>query len=237
MIGLGTIFNVITIIIGSAIGLLLKHNLKDDYKLVMLQGIGLTTMVIGIFGAVNGFLNSFDTYISLIVIVSIVLGSIIGTYLQLEKRLNNLGDKLQKRYANNNSNFAQGFVTASLIFCVGAMAIIGSINDGISGDYSILAVKAIIDGITSMILASTLGIGVMFSFIPIFLYQGLITVLAHFFGSFISEVIKTQILIVGNILIIGIGLELAEIKKIKVADMLPAIIVPILYNLIKSFFN
>lgn len=164
MIGLGTIINVGAIIIGSILGLLFKQNLKENYKLIMIQGVGLTTLVVGIFGTIEGFFASKDEYIYLIVILSIVLGAILGTYFKLEKKLNDIGKYLEKRLSKNDSNFAQGFVTASLIFCIGAMAILGSINDGISGDYSILALKAILDGVISMILASTLGLGVLFFF-------------------------------------------------------------------------
>ncbi len=237
MIGLGTIINVIAIIIGSTFGLILKHNLKDQYKLVMIQGVGLTTVVIGMFGAIEGLFDSTERLIGLIIILSIVLGGVIGTFLKIEKRLNQFGDRIEKKYSKDNSQFSKGFVTASIIFCVGAMAIMGSINDGMSGDYTLLAIKSILDGITSMILASKFGFGVLFSFIPVLFYQGSITILAYFFDSFLQEVVKNQMTIIGNILIIGIGLELVEIKKFKVADMLPSIFIPIFTYYIMFILN
>lgn len=235
LIGLGTIINVISIIIGSTIGLVLKHNLKDNYKNIMIQGVGLTTIVIGVTGAVGGFLDSNNKFLFLIIIISLVLGGVLGTLLKIQVRLNNIGIYVERKFAQENG-FAKGFVTASLIFCVGAMAIMGAINDGMAGDISILAIKSILDGITSMILASTLGIGVLFSFVSVLVYQGLITAIAYFFKDFLPQVVINQMTIVGNILIIGIGLDLLEIKKINIADMLPGIFLPIIYYLITLVF-
>lgn len=236
MIGLGTIINVIAIIIGGVIGLMLKHNLKDKYKIVMIQGVGLTTIVVGMNGSIQGLIIGNDKFIFLVIILSIVIGGIIGTFIKIEERLNKLGDNMQNKFVKRSGDFSKGFVTASIIFCVGAMAIMGSMNDGMSGDYSMLTTKAIIDGITAMILASTLGVGVVFSFIPVLLYQGSITIIAYYIGEFIADSIKNQMTIVGNILIIGIGLELLEIKKIKVADMLPAVFMPIIYYIFLYLF-
>lgn len=235
LIGLGTIINVISIIIGSTIGLVLKHNLKDNYKNIMIQGVGLTTIVIGVTGAVGGFLDSNNKFLFLIIIISLVLGGVLGALLKIQVRLNNIGIYVERKFAQENG-FAKGFVTASLIFCVGAMAIMGAINDGMAGDISILAIKSILDGITSMILASTLGIGVLFSFVSVLVYQGLITAIAYFFKDFLPQVVINQMTIVGNILIIGIGLDLLEIKKINIADMLPGIFLPIIYYLITLVF-
>lgn len=235
LIGLGTIINVISIIIGSTIGLVLKHNLKDNYKNIMIQGVGLTTIVIGVTGAVGGFLDSNSKFLFLIIIISLVLGGVLGTLLKIQVRLNNIGIYVERKFAQENG-FAKGFVTASLIFCVGAMAIMGAINDGMAGDISILAIKSILDGITSMILASTLGIGVLFSFVSVLVYQGLITTIAYFFKDFLPQVVINQMTIVGNILIIGIGLDLLELKKINIADMLPGIFLPIIYYLITLVF-
>jgi len=236
MVGLGTLINIGSIVIGSLIGLCLKKSLKENYKIILLHAIGLTTIVVGLSGAVESFLISLNKYIFIIVTMSLVLGAIIGTFLQLEKRLHNIGNYFEKKYPRNNSNFSQGFISASLIFCVGAMAIIGSINDGISGDYTILTLKAILDGITSMILASTLGWGVLFSIVPVLIYQGSITILAFFFEEFIPTDLRNQMAIIGNILILGVGLDLLEVKKIKTADMLPAILIPIIYNIIILLF-
>ena len=231
LIGLGTILNALAIISGSFIGLVLKQNLKDSFKNTMMQGIGLTTIVIGVTGAVSGFLASTDKFLFLIIIISLVLGGVLGTLMKIQSKLNNLGIYVEKKFSHEQS-FAKGFVTSSLIFCVGAMAIMGALNDGMKGDLSILAIKAILDGITSMILASTLGIGVLFSCVSVLLYQGTITIIAFFFKDFLPQTVINQMTIVGNILIIGIGLDLLEIKKINVVDMLPGIFLPIIYYLI-----
>lgn len=229
MIGLGTLINAGAIIIGSIFGVLLKNNLKDNYKLIMIQGVGIVVVVLGVGGAMDGL----DATTAIIVILSLMFGGIIGTFFRIGERLNAFGDKLQKRFASEKSQFSKGFIDASLIFCVGAMAILGSIQDGMTGNYDTLLIKAVLDGITSMVLASRLGIGVMFSFVPVMIYQGSITVLSAFLGNFIPIDVQTQITIVGSILIIGIGLDLLEIKKIKIADLLPAILIPIIYYYIK----
>ncbi len=235
MIGFGTVINVISIIFGGSIGLLLKHNLKNKYKQVMIQGVGLTTIVVGMSGSIQGLTESNDKFIFLVIILSIVIGGILGVFIKIEERLNKFGDNLQSKLIHLG-DFSKGFVTASIIFCVGAMAIMGSMNDGMTGDYSILTTKAIIDAITAMILASTFGVGVVFSFIPVLLYQGLITVTAHYIGEFVIDSVKNQMTIIGNILIIGIGLDLLEIKKIKIVDMLPAVCIPIIYYLFMNLF-
>ena len=236
MTGLGTIVNSAFIIAGSLIGLVLKSRLQEKYKNIMIQGAGLTVMTVGITGSVEGFITSGDKFIFLVVVLSIALGAIIGTFLQIEKRLEDLGGYLQDKFSASSGNFSRGFVSTSIIFCTGAMAIVGAINDGVSGDYSVLFLKAVIDGIISMVLASSLGLGVLFSFIPVFLYQGFFTYSAYFFGKFIPDITLKQVSIVGNILVIGIGLSLMEIKKIKVADMIPAIFIPIVYYFVSLIF-
>lgn len=187
-----------------------------------MDGIGLTIVVIGIMGSIK-------SQNTILVIISIVLGSIIGEAINIQKKLDNLGDRLESYFGKGDSNFSKGFVTASLIYCVGAMAIVGSLESGLSGNYSTLFAKSIIDGITSIILASTLGIGVAFSAIPILLYQGSITLLATYLKDLLSEQAITEMTSVGGILIIAIGINILGIKKIKVGNMLPAIFIPLIY--------
>lgn len=219
---LGSIVNFIAVVIGSIIGVLLNKGIKEDYKKTIMDGIGLTIVVIGIMGSIK-------SQNTILVIISIVLGSIIGEAINIQKKLDNLGDRLESYFGKGDSNFSKGFVTASLIYCVGAMAIVGSLESGLSGNYSTLFAKSIIDGITSIILASTLGIGVAFSAIPILLYQGSITLLATYLKDLLSEQAITEMTSVGGILIIAIGINLLEIKKIKVGNMLPAIFIPLIY--------
>jgi uncharacterized protein len=236
MLGLGTIINVIAIIVGGFIGLLLRNHFKEHYKSVMIQAIGLATLVVGLSGSLQYIFKLSGLAINRVyileMIVLLVIGSVIGTFLKIEKRLNDFGHNIQHKLGANSGLFAKGFVTATLIFCVGAMAITGSIEDGLTGNASTLIAKSALDGMTAMILASTLGIGVIFSFIPVLIYQGLITILAYFLGSFLELEAISLMSIIGNVLIIGISLELLEIKKVKVADMLPAILLPILYFII-----
>jgi uncharacterized protein len=241
MIGIGTLVNALAIIIGGAIGLILKHNLKDRYKDIMIGAIGLSILVVGLSGALQGMFTVVNNTLSrayiLEMILILIIGSVVGTYLKINERLNNFGEYMQSKFSSGKGTFAKGFVTATLIFCVGAMAIMGALEDGLTGDATTLYTKAILDGTTAMILASTLGIGVIFSVIPLILYQGTITFTASILQTILVDDVKSLMLIVGNILIIGISLDLLEIKKIKVANMLPAIFIPIIYYFIIPIFN
>jgi len=224
---LGTIVNSLTIIIGAAIGMLFKKGIKEGYKNTIMDGIGLSVLVIGISNALE-----FENLV--VVIASIVIGSIIGELIDINKRLNNLGDKLQSKFKNEEGNFSKGFVTASLVYCVGAMAIVGAIQSGLTGNHQTLYAKAVLDGITAIIFASTLGIGVMFSSLAVFLYQGTITIFASSLSTILTEIAINEISSVGGILIIAIGINLLGLKEIKIANMLPAIIIPPVYYFLLS---
>ena len=190
-----------------------------------MNGLALTVIIMGIMNAIES--NNY-----LVVIVSIVLGSIIGELIDLEDKINKFADILCSRFEKKDceeSTFAEGFVTTTLIFCVGAMAILGSLESGLSGNHATLFAKSILDGVASIIFASTLGIGVMFSIIPVFLYEGGMVLGASLIKDFLSPEMITEISAVGGILIIAIALNILEIKKIKVGNMLPAIFLPILY--------
>lgn len=224
---LGTIVNSLMIIIGAALGMLFKRGIKEGYKKTIMDGIGLSVLIIGISNALE-----FENLV--VVIVSIVLGSIIGELIDINKRLNNLGDRLQSKFKNEEGNFSKGFVTASLVYCVGAMAIVGAIQSGLTGNHQTLYAKAVLDGITAIIFASTLGIGVMFSSLAVFLYQGTITIFASSLSSILTEIAINEISSVGGILIIAIGINLLGLKEIKIANMLPAIIIPPVYYFLLS---
>lgn len=227
---LGTIVNSLAIIIGSLIGVGLNRGIKDDYKDTIMNGIGLTVVIIGIMGGI-GSGNI------ILVISSIVLGSIIGEMIGIEKRLDNLGEKLQNRFGAKDSNFSKGFVTASLVYCVGAMAIVGSLESGIQGDHSTLFAKSVLDGISSVIFSSTLGIGVAFSAIPVFIYQGVMTIASSLIKDLFTPEVINEMSAIGGILIMAIGINILDIKKLKVGNMLPAIIIPIFYSILLNLVN
>lgn len=224
---LGTIVNSATIIIGALIGILFKKGIKEDYKNTIMDGIGLSVLVIGVSNALE-----FENLV--VVIVSIVIGSIIGELIDINNRLNNLGDKLQSKFKNEEGNFSKGFVTASLVYCVGAMAIVGAIQSGLTGNHQTLYAKAVLDGITAIVFASTLGIGVMFSSLAVFLYQGIITIFASSLSLILTEIAINEISSVGGILIMAIGINLLGLKEIKIANMLPSIAIPLVYYFLLS---
>ncbi len=225
----GTLVNTIGIIIGSLIGLKIKEGLSKRYNDIIMEAIPLAVLFIGISGAVTNMTKSTEP---ILFIIALLLGALIGEFLNIELQLNRLSDLLQKLAKNNkNNNFAKGFVSATLIFCVGTMAIIGAIEGGLKGDNTILYAKTILDTVTSIILASTFGLGVLFSALSVLVYQGLITLFAQFFNEIITDAMLVEISIVGGILIFSLGISMLGIKKIKSANMLPAIFIPFIYYL------
>lgn len=219
----GTFINALAIIIGGLLGSFLKTGISNRFCDIIMQGLGLTVCLIGLKGA----LSTSDIFI---VIISVVIGAIIGEWMQIEQKLEHLGDFIQNKVGNNkNNSFSEGFVTASLVYCVGAMAIVGSLESGLKGIYTILYAKSILDGISAVIFASTMGVGVVFSAISVFLYQGFITITAHFLEPFLTSVVRDEMSAVGGLLIFAIGLTMLGIKKIKVGNLLPAVFIPIFY--------
>ena len=228
---LGTIVNALAIIIGGSVGLFIKRGLKQKYKDIIMQTLALSVMFVGLQSALSGLLN--ENVEPILYILSLVIGSAIGEKIDIELRLNKLGDSIQKKMGQKaeESNIALGFVTASLVFCVGTMAILGSLESGINGNHSTLFAKSVLDGTFSTIYASTLGIGVLFSAVAVFLYQGAITVAATFIEPYLTVDMIREMSIVGGIMIFSLGLNMMEIKKIKVGNMLPAILIPVIYYL------
>lgn len=227
---LGNYVNTAVIVIGSLLGVLMHKGLKEEYKTIIMQAIGLSVLFIGATTALSGLLNPDSEPI--LFIISLVIGGAVGEFLGLEKALNKLGLILQEKVGSGEGNIARGFVTASLIFCVGTMAIIGSLESGLKGNYNMLFAKSVLDGITSMILASTLGIGVIFSAAAVFLYQGSIIVFAGMLEPILTAHVIREISIIGGILIFAIGLTMLEIKAIRTVNLLPAILVPVIYYLL-----
>ena len=224
-IPVGTFINIFSVILGGSLGILIKNSLPEKYKKIIFQGIGLFTILLGISMAIP-FPNP------LIIIFSILIGGLIGVLLNLEERLDNLSSSLKKKLNLKDSKFNEGLITAFLIYCIGSMTILGAINEGISGDNSLLITKSVLDGFTSIALASTFGVGVIFSVIPMLIFQGGLTLLASFFGNFFTESLIQYLTSTGGILILGIGINLLELKKISVLNLLPSLIVVVVLFLL-----
>jgi len=236
MHGTGTLVNIIAIIAGGALGVYLKKGIPERFKTTIMQAIGLSVVIVGISGALQGIFSvaeqgKLDRNYITGMILSLVIGSLLGEAIKIEDGLDRLGIWFQNRFAKKESGFAKGFVTASLVYCVGAMAIVGALEDGLYGKTDILFAKAMLDGISAIVFSATLGIGVVFSALPVLAYQGSITVLAGVLKPFLSDVVVSQMSLTGNVLILAIGLSMLEIKKFRVGNMLPAIFIPFFYAL------
>lgn len=241
MIGLGTLINTGLVLFGGVVGLFLKNGMKESMQDSLIKGCGVSTIMIGIAGTLSKMFvfgeGGLETTGGMLLILSVLIGTFFGELINIELRMDTLGEKIKRKVgANNDKTFVEGFVNASLIMCVGAMAIVGSIEDGISGNYSMLLAKAILDMVIACVLASTHGVGALFSALVIFVYQGSITLIAHFAGSFVSEAILNDLSFVGNALIACVGINLVFGKKIKVGNMLPALIIPVVYEIVIKLF-
>jgi len=223
---IGTLVNAGAIAAGSVIGLLLQRGIKDRYKTTIMQAISLSVILIGVRSA----LNATDL---LGVIVCLAVGSLIGETVQIENGLEALGDYVEKRFSRSvDGGFSKGFVTASLVFCVGSMAIVGSLESGLAGNHETLFAKALLDGITSVVFASTFGAGVIFSAVPVLIYQGAITSGASLLKPFLTAGVIAQMSGIGGILIGAIGINMLELTRIKIGNMLPAIFLPLIYYMV-----
>ena len=223
MILTGTLVNSLTIIAGTVVGMLLGKFIPERMSDAVSKGVALCVLYIGI----DGMLDGENT---LVAIISTVIGAIIGELLRLDDRMHYLGDWVERRFAKNGAkgSISEGFVSASLLFCVGAMAIMGSLDSGLLRDHSTLYAKATLDGITSIVYGSTMGVGVALSAVPIFLYQGAIALGASFIEPFLTAAVIAEMKCVGSILITGLALNLLGLTKIKVVNYVPAIFLPIL---------
>lgn len=228
---LGTIVNTAAIILGGALGILFGHTLSEKMKLTLVQGIGLAVLMIG--GSM-----ALKTNNPLIVIASLVIGGIIGELIDIELRLKNFGIWMENKIGRGEEGrFTKAFVSTSLIFCVGAMAIMGSIESGLKGNQNILMAKSMLDGISAIVFASSMGMGVLVAAIPVFLYQGAITLAAGSLQGVISQPIITEMSATGGLLIFGIGLNILEIKEIKVGNLMPGIFVAIPLTILFARLN
>lgn len=228
---MGTLINTAAVIAGALLGMLLKKGIKPRFREILMSALGVSTMFIGASGTLGGF--SAEENATLLLIFSLVLGALAGEALRIEDRLDALGEWIKRKTKRENDNtFVEGFVTASLVICVGAMAVIGSLEDGLTGDCSTLTAKAVLDLVIVMVFASTLGVGVLFSAAPLFVYQGALTLFAKLLAPLMSERLIANLSFVGSSLIFCIGVNLAFGKKFKTGNLLPALLVPVLYELI-----
>ena len=240
MIGLGTIVNCITVIAGTTVGIFLKSGLPERFERIIMQGLGLCTCFIGIGGAVSGLLTvqdgSVSTQHTMLLVLSMVLGALLGEACNIEKRLDSFGSWCQTRFTKgNDSKFVEGFVASSLLFCVGAMSIVGALQDGLNGDPSILLAKSVLDGVAAIVFAASLGKGVYLTVLTILVYQGGITLLAGFIRPWLTDAVIGQMSCIGSVLIFGISINQIFGKKINVGNLLPAIFMPVVFFFLSRF--
>lgn len=222
---LGTIVNSLAIVVGGLIGFFFKNIIPPKLSDSLLKASAMAVLAVGIKLSLQGDNLS-------LLIVSVILGTFIGELIDIESKLDNLGSYIESKFKNKASNVTQGFVSCTLVYCVGSMAIVGSIQSGLTGNHEILFSKAVLDGIISITMAVSMGIGVVFSSVSVFIYQGTITLLAQVLQSVLNEIVIKEMTAIGGVLIMVISLNFLEIKRIKVGNMLPAVFIPILYYLI-----
>lgn len=223
---MGAIVNSIVVVITSLIGLLIGQRIPEKMNRAIMQGIGLVVITSGVSGAVNG-VNT------LVLILSMVIGIVIGEGLDIHQRINLFIEKDTKRLSGDKdqSEFTQAFMTATMLFCIGSMAIVGSLESGLTGDNATLYTKSVIDGISAVLFSSSLGIGVLFASIPLLLYQGSLIVFAQLLAPILSDAVILEMTTVGSVLLIGMGLNMLDITDFKMMNFIPAIFLPILLML------
>lgn len=214
----GTLINAAAVIAGSSIGLIIHSRLPKKITTITFQAMGLFTLFLGIDMAMKT--NEF-----LLMIFSIVPGSIVGEWIDIDKYLLKFSNYLKRKVGSDNNKFSEGFITSFMLFCVGSMTILGAIEEGLGGKPNLLLAKSVLDGFSSIALSAALGIGVMFSAIPLLLFQGGLTLFAGFLENYLSDPIINELTGVGGLLLIGLGLNILEIKKLKITNMLPSLVI------------
>lgn len=233
MIGWGTILNVVAILVGGIIGLVFSRAISPRYQETLMQAIGVCVIFVGIGGAVEGMMtvtaDRLQSGGTMMIVISYAVGSLVGEWINLEQRIEQFGSWLKVKTGNaKEKRFVDAFVTASLTVCIGAMAIVGSIQDGLSGDYSTLALKAILDMVIICVMSASMGRGCLFSALPVGILQGTVTLLARAIQPIMTDAALTNLSLTGSILIFCVGVNLLWEKKLKVANMLPSIVVAVL---------
>lgn len=216
----GTLVNTATVIVGSSVGLLIGARFSERIKSIVMHALGLSTLLIG-------FEMALKTDNILFVIGSLALGGIVGELLKVEEGLERMGEFLKRRVKSRSGNFVLGFVTSSLVFCIGPMTLVGSIQDGVSGDASVLYAKSLLDGFASIVFASSLGVGVIFSALTVLVFQGGLTLLGGKLSFLLRPEVLDELIATGGLIIVGIGIYLLGIKRIKVGNFLPALVVAV----------
>ncbi len=223
----GTLINVGTVLAGTALGTLLGGRLPDRVRETVLHGLGLVTLVVGVSQGLAAFrppLTELTRGAVLVVLGSVLVGGVIGELLRIERGLDRAGEALRARFGRGQPRFTEGFVVASLVFCVGPLTIVGAIQDGLTGDYQLLAIKSLLDGFAALAFASALGWGVGFSVITILVYQGGLSLSASAVAGAFSDAMIAAMSAVGGVLILGIGFRLLEVREVRVANLLPAVV-------------
>ncbi len=223
---LGTVVNACAIVAGCLTGLVFKGGIAEKYKETVMHAVAMAVVLVG-------FKAAFASEALLVVILSLVIGSLVGEWIDIEAKLEAMGAWLDTKVPGGQGSVAKGFVTASLVFCVGSMAIVGALESGLTGNHQTLYAKAILDGIISVIFTTTMGIGVIFSALAVFVYQGSITLSATVIKPFLTPEVVAQMTSVGGLLIISIGLNMLEVTKIRVGNMLPAIFIPLVWFVVR----
>ena len=218
---IGTLVNTVAVLVGGTIGLLLKKNMPERVTSIYFQAVGLFTLAIGISMAVK-----MDHF--LIVVGSLAIGSLLGEWMNLEAGAERMSEYLKKSFRIGSDKFSEGLITAFLLFCIGSMTILGTIQEGTGGSSDLLFTKSLMDFFSAMLLASAFGLGVIVSAIPLLIFQGLLTLLAMYASSFFTPAIIQGLTSVGGILLIGLGINILEIKKLRIMNMLPALLVVVL---------
>ena len=236
MFGLGTIVNTAAVVLGGVLGMLMKNGIAKRFEKILMQGLGLSTVFIGISVVLKHMLvmdgGSISVQGTMLLIFSLVIGCLLGEWINLEAKMEIIGEKIKNLARIKNDNrFVDGFVTTSLIICVGAMAIVGAMEDGLTGDSSTLIAKSLLDFVLVAVMTAAYGVGSAFSAIPIFVYQGAITLIAALFGTVISDGLIAELSFVGNALIFCVGVNLVREKTFRVANMLPALLIPVIVEL------
>jgi uncharacterized protein len=246
MPGLGTLINVVAILVGAGLGVLIGHRLPERTRVTVTDALGLVTLVIG---GLNLLALADEAYIEevtsagtlLIVLASLLIGGIVGSLLRIEQRLEQFGGWLQRRFTKageSRARFVEGFVTASLVFCIGPLAILGPLSDGLGQGIEQLALKSVLDGFASLAFAASLGWGVAASALSVGVFQGVVTVLGFFAGSVLPAALIASITATGGVLLLGVGMRLLNIRSVPVGDMLPALVVaPILTAIVGTLLS
>lgn len=243
MIGIGALVNAAAVLAGGGLGLLIKSALRPRFSDILMKANGLAVLFIGAAGAMSGLLlvgedGRLSSGSPLLLICALTLGGLLGEWVRIEDRMEQLGIFLQKKMGRlGGGRFSEGFVTNTLVICVGAMAVVGAFNDGLLGDPTLLYTKALLDGVISMVFAGTLGVGVLFAALPLGIYQGALTIAARLIAPLVSDALLADLSLVGSVLVFAIGINLTFGKRIKAGNLLPALLIPPVWHGISALLG